>query len=192
MLFLVIFWFQLFWSPCAFSWSKPPIKSSPEPPIESDYDLSPGDEQDNTLQLSYDALERYTRRPDCFRRVAGAIRTRCGELDMDEDERINGTGAIKSIKVSHGFLLSCHFYDPLRNCNREALFPTARMSPVLTRRKRSTRSTHAKRMRRCTLKKCSILVKLFWLFARNSPTLFRISEMERYRSGTRYLQERDD
>jgi hypothetical protein len=42
MLFLVIFWFQLFWAPWAFSWPKPPIKSAPESgrtklPIESGY-----------------------------------------------------------------------------------------------------------------------------------------------------------
>jgi hypothetical protein len=37
-----------------------------------------------------DSLENYSRRPDCFRKVAGAIRTHCGQLDMGEGERING------------------------------------------------------------------------------------------------------
>lgn len=135
---------------------------------------------------------------------------------MDEDERINGTGAIKFIKVSHGFPLSCHFNDPVRNCNRKALFPTARMSPVLTRRRRSTRSTHAKRMRwvrmlaiptlnfnffhlvhsqevlnsgQAILVICEKFVRRLLRWGRSfahvtwpgSPTLFRISEMERYR-----------
>ena len=37
-------------------------------------------------------LEAYhdARRPDCFRRVAGALRTHCGELEVDEGERIRG------------------------------------------------------------------------------------------------------
>ncbi|KAF9456873.1 hypothetical protein BDZ94DRAFT_1176753 [Collybia nuda] len=33
-------------------------------------------------------LKDYGQRPDCFRKAAGLIRTRCGELDMNEDERI--------------------------------------------------------------------------------------------------------
>ncbi|KAJ7637056.1 hypothetical protein FB45DRAFT_742661, partial [Roridomyces roridus] len=34
------------------------------------------------------ALDNYSRRPDCFRRVAAQIRLRCGELETDEDERV--------------------------------------------------------------------------------------------------------
>lgn len=37
------------------------------------------------------ALENYSRRPDCFRRVAAKIRMGCGELEIDEDERVRGT-----------------------------------------------------------------------------------------------------
>ena len=37
-----------------------------------------------------DSLENYSRRPDCFRKAAGVIRTHCGQLDMGESERING------------------------------------------------------------------------------------------------------
>ncbi|KAE9398695.1 hypothetical protein BT96DRAFT_821584, partial [Gymnopus androsaceus JB14] len=35
-----------------------------------------------------DPLEDYSRRSDCFRKVAGSIRMRCAELDMDEEERV--------------------------------------------------------------------------------------------------------
>lgn len=37
-----------------------------------------------------DSLLDYTRKPDCFRRAASALRMRCAEADMREDERING------------------------------------------------------------------------------------------------------
>lgn len=78
--------------------------------------MSPGDEQDNNLQLSYDALERYTRRPDCFRRVAGAIRTRCGELDMDEDERINAAISMTLCEIAtakhYSLPLECRPFSP--------------------------------------------------------------------------------
>lgn len=43
----------------------------------------------NSLLLGQDSLEHYTRRPDCFRKAAGVIRTHCGQLDMSEGERIN-------------------------------------------------------------------------------------------------------
>ncbi|OBZ78409.1 Nuclear fusion protein KAR5 [Grifola frondosa] len=35
-----------------------------------------------------DTLETYARKPDCFKRAASLIRTQCGELDLNEDERI--------------------------------------------------------------------------------------------------------
>lgn len=35
-------------------------------------------------------LQTYSHQPDCFKRAARTIRTRCGELDMCEDERIRG------------------------------------------------------------------------------------------------------
>ncbi|EDR09726.1 uncharacterized protein LACBIDRAFT_319136 [Laccaria bicolor S238N-H82] len=115
MLFLVIFWFQLFWSPCAFSWSKPPIKSSPEPPIESDYGIYKSTLPRHYFRLPH-ALERYTRRPDCFRRVAGAIRTRCGELDMDEDERINAAISMTLCEIAtakhYSLPLECRPFSP--------------------------------------------------------------------------------
>ncbi|KAI0797221.1 hypothetical protein BC629DRAFT_1502302 [Irpex lacteus] len=42
----------------------------------------------STLLDNHDKLESYTRKPDCFRRVANSIRVQCGDLDMDEDERV--------------------------------------------------------------------------------------------------------
>ncbi|KAF7349200.1 RING finger protein [Mycena sanguinolenta] len=41
-----------------------------------------------SLLIGHAALENYSRRPDCFRRVAGKIQLRCGELEMNEDERV--------------------------------------------------------------------------------------------------------
>jgi hypothetical protein len=35
-------------------------------------------------------LEAYMTKPDCFRQVAGTIRSRCGEADMAADERVSG------------------------------------------------------------------------------------------------------
>ena len=40
--------------------------------------------------MSSDALQTYSRKPDCFRKAARAISTQCADLDMDEDARING------------------------------------------------------------------------------------------------------
>ena len=40
--------------------------------------------------ISLEALQTYTRKPDCFRKAARAISTQCADLDMDEDARVNG------------------------------------------------------------------------------------------------------
>jgi hypothetical protein len=40
--------------------------------------------------ISSDALQTYTRKPDCFRKAARAISAQCAELDMEEDARVNG------------------------------------------------------------------------------------------------------
>ncbi|KIK02891.1 hypothetical protein K443DRAFT_131666 [Laccaria amethystina LaAM-08-1] len=127
MLFLVIFWFQLFWAPWAFSWPKPPIKSAPESgrtklPIESGYGNYKSTFPRHYFRLSH-ALERYTRRPDCFRRVAGAIRTRCSELDMDEDERINAAISMTLCEIAtakhYSLPLECHPFSPERKDPRD-------------------------------------------------------------------------
>ncbi|PBK70947.1 hypothetical protein ARMSODRAFT_884180 [Armillaria solidipes] len=41
------------------------------------------------LTLVPDSLQEYSRRSDCFRRVAGSIKVRCSALEMDEDERVS-------------------------------------------------------------------------------------------------------
>ena len=37
-----------------------------------------------------DALEKYSAKPDCFRRAAAMIRASCAELETREDERVKG------------------------------------------------------------------------------------------------------
>ena len=32
----------------------------------------------------------YAKKPDCFRRAAGRIRSRCADIEMDADERVKG------------------------------------------------------------------------------------------------------
>jgi len=74
-----------------------------------------------------DALDSYDKKPDCFRRAAGVLRTRCGELDMDEAERVNGTLRPFFFPTPHPARdrFSCHLFDALRTRNRKAsLTPT--------------------------------------------------------------------
>ena len=35
-------------------------------------------------------VEPYAKKPDCFRRAAGRIRSRCADIEMDADERVKG------------------------------------------------------------------------------------------------------
>ena len=40
-------------------------------------------------------IDPYARKPDCFRRAAGRIRSRCADIEMDTDERIKGMHPIR-------------------------------------------------------------------------------------------------
>jgi hypothetical protein len=43
-----------------------------------------------SYHTSSDALQTYSRKPDCFRKAAKSISAQCANLDMDEDARVNG------------------------------------------------------------------------------------------------------
>ena len=55
--------------------------------------------------LSSEALQTYSRKPDCFRKAARAISTQCTDLDMDEDARVNGNNMAVPLfqKSNHRF-----------------------------------------------------------------------------------------
>ncbi|KAJ7749314.1 hypothetical protein DFH07DRAFT_829281 [Mycena maculata] len=63
------------------------------------------------LLASHAALENYSRRPDCFRRVAARISLRCGELETDEDERIKAAISMTLCELAtathHSLPLEC-------------------------------------------------------------------------------------
>lgn len=46
-------------------------------------------------QSTSDIVEPYSRKPDCFRRAAGRIRSRCADIEMDADERVKGMHPIR-------------------------------------------------------------------------------------------------
>ncbi|PCH44959.1 hypothetical protein WOLCODRAFT_105932 [Wolfiporia cocos MD-104 SS10] len=70
---------------CALSWSKSHalVEDAATLQYETRYD-------DDVAMIARNAesLQLYSRQPDCFRRAAGLIRAQCGELDVNEDERV--------------------------------------------------------------------------------------------------------
>ncbi|KJA21513.1 hypothetical protein HYPSUDRAFT_140502, partial [Hypholoma sublateritium FD-334 SS-4] len=60
------------------------------------------------------ALQAYTRRPDCFKRAAGAVRARCATLDMDEAERVDAAISMTLCEIAtaahHAAPLECRAY----------------------------------------------------------------------------------
>jgi hypothetical protein len=54
---------------------------------------------------------RYERKPDCFRRAAGRIRVRCGEIDLDADQRVKGTLLARIHAIHYNTICSRNFYD---------------------------------------------------------------------------------
>lgn len=69
--------------------------------------------------LVLEQLNAYTKKSDCFRRAAGAVRVRCGDLEMDETERVGGEYGVRSPQVALCLLVltligSGDIHDPLR------------------------------------------------------------------------------
>ncbi|TFK41551.1 hypothetical protein BDQ12DRAFT_388968 [Crucibulum laeve] len=91
----------------AFSWSR----AAPTAVAADVRDIAISANEVNALLLGHDALEKYSNRPDCFRRAAKSIRTRCAELEMDETERVNAAIAMTLCEVAtakhHSFPLEC-------------------------------------------------------------------------------------
>ncbi|KAJ6499552.1 hypothetical protein C8R47DRAFT_957777, partial [Mycena vitilis] len=60
------------------------------------------------------ALDDYSRRPDCFRRVAAKIRVQCGELEMNEDARVRAAISMTLCELAtathHSLPLECESF----------------------------------------------------------------------------------
>ncbi|KAL6305991.1 hypothetical protein BKA93DRAFT_730248, partial [Sparassis latifolia] len=63
-----------------------------------------------------ESLESYTRERDCFRHAAGRIQMRCGQLDMDEGERIKAAISMTLCELAtakhHAPPLECASFAP--------------------------------------------------------------------------------
>nr|GAT54796.1 RING finger protein [Mycena chlorophos] len=110
--------FVLFFLPSTPSalWAKRLPPSSPSSP--SKLELA-------ALNANHDALDKYSKRPDCFRRVAARIRLRCEDLETDEDERVSAAIAMTVCEVAtathYSLPLECVSFavdaEPPRNLN---------------------------------------------------------------------------
>ena len=68
-------------------------------------------------------LQAYARRPDCFQHAARAIGVQCGELEMNEGERIKGKYAytlLLRFALTSVVLSSRDHDDPMRIANSHA------------------------------------------------------------------------
>ncbi|KAF8067630.1 hypothetical protein FPV67DRAFT_1416278, partial [Lyophyllum atratum] len=75
-----------------------------------------------------DSLNNYARRPDCFRRAAGLIRSHCAQLDMNESERVNAAISMTLCELA----TAKHYSIPLE-CVPFALDSDALRSPPVFR-----------------------------------------------------------
>ncbi|KAF9475726.1 hypothetical protein BDN70DRAFT_223506 [Pholiota conissans] len=80
-----------------------------------------------SLRLNYDALQSYSRKPDCFKRAAGLVRAQCIDLDMDEDARVEAAITMTLCEVAtakhHSFPLECspYLYDASSQSGRASV-----------------------------------------------------------------------
>ncbi|KAI9444265.1 hypothetical protein H4582DRAFT_1807497 [Lactarius indigo] len=56
----------------------------------------------------------YARKPDCFRRAAGRIRSRCADIEMDADERVKAAISMTLCELRtaefHSIPLECEVF----------------------------------------------------------------------------------
>ncbi|KAJ7236241.1 hypothetical protein C8J57DRAFT_1377121 [Mycena rebaudengoi] len=94
----------------AFSWQKN-VPRNQNTQLESPTVASVDDELNDLLLGQAAALDNYSRRPDCFRRVAAKIRLRCGELELNEDERVKAAISMTLCELAtathHSLPLEC-------------------------------------------------------------------------------------
>ncbi|KAK7018974.1 hypothetical protein R3P38DRAFT_2979840 [Favolaschia claudopus] len=73
--------------------------------------IDPPEDELASIIASHAALESYSRRPDCFRRVAANIRLRCSELEMNEEERVTAAISMTLCELAtathHSLPLEC-------------------------------------------------------------------------------------
>ncbi|KAJ7669043.1 hypothetical protein B0H17DRAFT_1087224 [Mycena rosella] len=101
----VLLLFRLSLCCSAFSW--PRQINTAGKPISA---IQPEDDLGGLL-ANHAAFEEYSRRPDCFRRVAGKIRVRCGDLEMNENERVKAAISMTLCELAtathHSIPLEC-------------------------------------------------------------------------------------
>ncbi|KAK0204036.1 hypothetical protein DFS33DRAFT_855273 [Desarmillaria ectypa] len=88
MLFILLPW-TLSFLPIsdAFLWSRnEKIREEQTQSLLAGLPLTPN--EIGSIFRTQDSLQEYSRKSDCFRRVAGNIKVRCSALEMDEDERV--------------------------------------------------------------------------------------------------------
>ncbi|KZT10389.1 uncharacterized protein LAESUDRAFT_423435 [Laetiporus sulphureus 93-53] len=103
----------------AFSWNKEPAERAALKKNKFFWDeesLPPDTVEVAAITRNAELLQSYDRKPDCFRRAAGLIQTRCSELDMDEDERVKAAISMTLCELGtaqhHSAPLECADFDP--------------------------------------------------------------------------------
>lgn len=97
-----------------------------------------------------DALQAYSRKPDCFKRAASVIRIRCTDLDMNEDARVNGNKTLATfLSVDFISVQSRNIHDTMRSSDCQTLLPPSRMSSLFRRRETHTRAFFPDARRMC-------------------------------------------
>ncbi|KAI0746941.1 hypothetical protein C8Q80DRAFT_1178461 [Daedaleopsis nitida] len=98
----------------AWSWVYAPSRQKSTPPENDSDGIAPA-EVAAILQGSR-SLEAYARKPDCFRRVANMIQTRCSELETDEAERVKAALSMTLCEIAtadhHSLPLECASFHP--------------------------------------------------------------------------------
>ncbi|GBE87534.1 Nuclear fusion protein [Sparassis crispa] len=99
---------------CGFSWAK--LRSPARPHIGTQFDDVLGTDEIAMILRNAESLESYTRERDCFRHAAGRIQMRCGQLDMDEGERIKAAISMTLCELAtakhHAPPLECASFAP--------------------------------------------------------------------------------
>ncbi|KAI0659296.1 hypothetical protein C8Q70DRAFT_986937 [Cubamyces menziesii] len=99
---------------------------------------SPSPDEIASILKGSDALEKYSAKPDCFRRAAAMIRASCAELETREDERVKAALAMTLCEIAtaehHSFPMECTpFQSGFQTSDRDGHTSPSRCVQALSR-----------------------------------------------------------
>ncbi|KAI9065641.1 hypothetical protein FKP32DRAFT_1647319 [Trametes sanguinea] len=95
----------------AFSWARSSVPALKPSQVTGGFTGGAPPEEIATILQGAESLDRYSAKPDCFRRAAATIRANCAELESREDERVRAALSLTLCEIA-----TAEHYSPPMEC----------------------------------------------------------------------------